>query len=69
MRHNFNFHFLFGLEVYMKKMILNINGADKLVTIDPEETLANTLRAMGLTGTKVGCGTGQCGLCSHSARR
>ncbi len=48
----------------MKKMILNINGADKLVTIDPEESLANTLRAMGLTGTKIGCATGQCGLCS-----
>ena len=52
-------------EVFMsKKMMLNINGADKLVTVDPKETLANTLRAMGLTGVKVGCEKGQCGLCS-----
>ena len=32
---------------------------------DPEkDTLASVLRRLGLTGTKVGCGTGVCGSCS-----
>lgn len=32
---------------------------------DPEkDSLVDMLRRMGLTGTKVGCGTGQCGACS-----
>ncbi len=32
---------------------------------DPEkDTLASVLRRLGLTGTKVGCGTGVCGACS-----
>ena len=48
----------------LKKMILSINGAEKLVVCDPEETLADFIRRMGLTGTKVGCGSGQCGACS-----
>uniref|UniRef100_I2PWN7 Aerobic-type carbon monoxide dehydrogenase, large subunit CoxL/CutL-like protein n=1 Tax=Desulfovibrio sp. U5L TaxID=596152 RepID=I2PWN7_9BACT len=47
-----------------RKMLLNINGVDKLIVTDPEESLANALRALGLTGTKVGCGTGQCGTCT-----
>ena len=47
-----------------RKMLLNINGVDKLVVTDPDESLANALRALGLTGTKVGCAIGQCGICS-----
>ena len=48
-----------------KKMWLNINGVDRLFICDPEtDTLASVLRRMGLTGTKVGCGTGVCGACS-----
>ena len=32
---------------------------------DPEnDSLADVLRRLGLTGTKIGCGTGQCGACS-----
>ncbi|WP_094603002.1 Aldehyde oxidoreductase [Sporomusa silvacetica DSM 10669] len=48
----------------LKKMFLTINGAEKMIVCDQEETLANVLRQMGLTGTKVGCDIGQCGVCS-----
>ena len=48
-----------------RKMTLNINGADRMFICDPEkDTLASVLRRLGLTGTKVGCGTGVCGACS-----
>lgn len=48
-----------------RKMILNINGADRMLICDPEnDTLADVLRRIGLTGTKIGCGAGQCGACS-----
>lgn len=49
----------------LRKMWLNINGANRMFICDPEkDTLADVLRRMGLTGTKVGCGTGVCGACS-----
>lgn len=48
-----------------RRVILNINGIQRNLFVDPEETLATVLREqLGLTGTKVGCGTGQCGSCS-----
>lgn len=49
----------------LKKMTLHINGADRMFICDPEkDSLADVLRRLGLTGTKVGCGTGLCGSCS-----
>lgn len=49
----------------LRKMTLNINGADRMFICDPEkDTLAGVLRRLGLTGTKIGCGTGVCGACS-----
>ncbi len=49
----------------LRKMWLNINGVDRVFTCDPEkDRLSDVLRRMGLTGTKVGCGTGVCGSCS-----
>ena len=49
----------------LKKMTLNINGADRMFLCDPaQDTLATALRRLGLTGVKVGCGTGVCGACS-----
>ena len=49
---------------YAKKT-LRINGADRMFICDPEkDTLSTVLRRLGLTGTKVGCGTGVCGACS-----
>ena len=49
----------------LKKMTLNINGADRMFICDPaKDTLADVVRRLGLTGTKVGCGMGACGACS-----
>lgn len=49
----------------LKKMWLNINGANRMFICDPEkDSLADVLRRMGLTGTKIGCGTGVCGSCT-----
>ncbi|SKC46385.1 molybdopterin-dependent oxidoreductase [Maledivibacter halophilus] len=49
----------------LRKMWLNINGAKRMVVCNPEkDSLADVLRRMGLTGTKVGCNTGVCGSCS-----
>ncbi|MCE5346478.1 MAG: (2Fe-2S)-binding protein, partial [Bacteroidales bacterium] len=50
----------------MIEKTLLINGVKKLITADPEETLANVLRKqLLLTGTKIGCGgLGECGACT-----
>ncbi|MDR0469733.1 MAG: molybdopterin-dependent oxidoreductase [Peptococcaceae bacterium] len=49
----------------LAKLWLNINGVDRMVVCDPEkDTLSDLVRRLGLTGTKVGCGTGVCGACS-----
>lgn len=44
---------------------LTINGQPTQFQVDPTERLADTLRERaGLTGTKIGCGIGECGACS-----
>ena len=44
---------------------LNINGAARRADVDPQTTLLSTLRDhLGITGTKYGCGEGQCGACT-----
>ena len=49
----------------LRKMWLNINGANRMFACDPEnDTLADVLRRIGCTSVKVGCGTGVCGSCS-----
>ncbi|UWG99016.1 molybdopterin-dependent oxidoreductase [Dehalobacter sp. DCM] len=49
----------------LKIISVIVNGIRKSIVCDPEETLGNVLRnQLGLTGTKLGCGTGQCGACS-----
>lgn len=49
----------------LARLSLKINGVERFVVCDPEEdSLAVVLRRMGLTGVKVGCGTGVCGACS-----
>ncbi|MCB5180057.1 (2Fe-2S)-binding protein [Streptomyces antimicrobicus] len=43
---------------------LNVNGSDRQFSAEPGELLVERLRdGLGLTGTKVGCDTGQCGTC------
>lgn len=49
----------------MLKKTLIINGIERTVIASSEVTLAEVLRRqMHLTGTKVGCGKGECGACS-----
>ncbi|MEL7567383.1 MAG: molybdopterin-dependent aldehyde oxidoreductase [Dehalobacterium sp.] len=49
----------------MQKKSLVVNGKLIRIVVDPETTLANVIRRqLGLTGTKVGCNAGQCGICS-----
>ena len=49
----------------MIKKMLHINGMPKTVIAEPDTLLADVLREqLKLTGTKVGCGQGQCGCCS-----
>ncbi len=49
----------------MEKKVLKVNGIAKTVIANPEASLADVLREqLGLTGTKVGCGTAHCGCCS-----
>lgn len=49
----------------MLKKALKINGAKTIVVAEQDAKLSDVLRKqMGLTGTKVGCGTGECGACT-----
>ena len=49
----------------LRKTWLNINGANRMLICNPDkDTLADVVRRMGLTGTKVGCNVGVCGSCS-----
>jgi xanthine dehydrogenase YagT iron-sulfur-binding subunit len=46
-------------------MVLRVNGKDHRVTLDPRTTLLDALREhLQLTGSKKGCGLGQCGACT-----
>ena len=49
----------------MGDFVLNVNGAHLRVSASAEETLLSVLRnRLNLTGTKYGCGEGQCGACT-----
>ncbi len=46
-------------------IVLLVNGAEHRLTVDPARTLLEVLRdELDLTGTKFGCGEGQCGACT-----
>ena len=46
-------------------MELTVNGAKKRVDVEPDTPLLWVLRdALGMTGTKYGCGLAQCGACT-----
>lgn len=59
-------HGLASQEVMMAKPIeLEVNGKRYTVQCDPETPLLSALRdELNLTGTKYGCGEGQCGACT-----
>jgi len=43
---------------------LRVNGVDRSVALEPDRHLLYVLREeLGLTGTKYGCGEGECGAC------
>ena len=47
------------------ELVLTINGARTLVTAPGAESLLSVLRnRLNLTGTKYGCGEGECGACT-----
>lgn len=44
---------------------LNVNGSDVELVVTDNETILDVVRGrLGLTGTKEGCGTGECGACT-----
>src|SRR5207247_9317266 len=53
-------------EVNMARITeLDINGAKRRIDADPDRTLLSILRDdLDLTGTKYGCGEGQCAACT-----
>ncbi|MCF8068493.1 MAG: molybdopterin-dependent oxidoreductase [Desulfobacterales bacterium] len=49
----------------MIKKTLKVNGIDRTVVVREDDSLAKVVREqLKLTGTKVGCGEGQCGCCN-----
>ena len=49
----------------MKNLNINVNGKNYSVEVSGEERLLDVLRdKLGLTGTKEGCGIGECGACT-----
>lgn len=48
----------------MARLKLLVNGTPYEIDVDPDRTLLSVLRnELGLTGSKYGCGEGQCGAC------
>src|SRR5688500_8770740 len=46
-------------------LVLRVNGTEHALTLDPRTTLLDALREhLHLTGSKKGCGLGQCGACT-----
>ena len=49
----------------MSEIVLQVNGVSRSIEVPPEETLLSVIRnRFELTGTKYGCGEGQCGACT-----
>jgi carbon-monoxide dehydrogenase small subunit len=47
------------------RVTLNVNGSPRSADVEPAASLLELLRTgLGLTGTKQGCGNGECGACT-----
>lgn len=47
------------------RLVLNVNGRDREVEVEPQALLLDVLRdQLGLTGARRGCETGYCGACT-----
>src|SRR5208283_3529801 len=54
-----------GVSMRARKFSLRVNGVERFVEVPPMARLLDVLRhELGLTGTKEGCGEGECGSCS-----
>ncbi len=55
-----------GGKIMKKRQVhLKVNGEDYEILVQPNALLLNVLRdELGLTGTKYGCGLGECGACT-----
>ena len=52
-------------EPVLDEITLRVNGRPVVIAVDPFERLLDVLRErLGLTGTKEGCGEGECGACT-----
>jgi carbon-monoxide dehydrogenase small subunit len=48
-----------------KEIELSVNGSPYRLSVEPDRTLLEVLREdLGLTGTKEGCASGECGACT-----
>ena len=49
----------------MPRYVLRVNGKDREIDAEPGDSLLSVLRYdFGLTGSRFGCGEGQCGACT-----
>jgi carbon-monoxide dehydrogenase small subunit len=53
------------LKVVKRELELKVNGEDYTLEVEPHRMLLEVIRDdLGLTGTKLGCGGGECGACT-----